>query len=286
MTRSRLRLGISSHAFRWAAGWCDVVSSGRMSIARFIDQSLSIPGVEGVQICDNIGAHRLAQPGEDRRKVEEAVARGFFVELGAAGTEPAHLEALLRLSGELAADVLRVLPSARRDERGEAEKQDLDKAERDLREVLPTARGLGVRLALENHWEVPSQALLELVTRINDEHLGICLDTANPVCGGEDPLRTTELLAPYAINVHLKDFRATRDLTRDPAGYRIIGVAFGEGWLPAEAVIDVIQSKSPAQTFHVELFLDRAETEPETLARERGAVRRSVENARRLLGLC
>ena len=281
---AKTRLGISSHAFRWAAGWCDVVGSGRMSIARFIDESLSIPGVEGVQICDNIEPHRLAQPGEDRRKVEEAVARGFFVELGAGGTEPAYLEALLRLSKEFGADVLRLVAAVRRGERGKAERHYLDEAERDLREVLPTARRLGVRLALENHWEVPSQALLELVTRINDEHLGICLDTANPVCGGESALHTVELLAPYVINVHLKDYMITRDLTTDPAGYRIIGVAFGEGWLPAEAVIDVIRSKSPAETFHVELFLDQADTEPETLARERVAVRRSVENARRMLG--
>ena len=83
--------------------------------------------------------------------------------------------------------------------------------------------------------------------------------------------------------MHLKDYMITRDLTRDPAGYRIIGVAFGEGRLPAEEVMKVIRAGSPAETFHLELFLDRADTASETLAQERAALRRSVENARKML---
>jgi len=87
-----VRLGISSHAFRWAAGWCDVVRDQRMGIAQFLDESLSIPGVEGVQICDNLHPERLADPGEDRQRVEEALAEGFFVELGAESAYQACLD--------------------------------------------------------------------------------------------------------------------------------------------------------------------------------------------------
>ena len=295
-----MRLGIGSHAFRWAAGWGEVVSPEkrtssaegpdfvprrRMGIARFVEESLDIPGVQGIQVCDNLVPERLTEPGEDRRKVEAALAQGFFVELGAGSTGPEYLVSLLELSKQFGADVLRVLAVVHRDERGKPVGEELAQAERDLKEVLPTARRLGVRLAIENHWELPGEELLELVRRIDDDHLGICLDTANPICGGEDPVRTVELLAPFAINVHLKDYRITRDLASDPAGYRIVGAALGEGWLPVEEVVETIRTKSQAKTCHVELFLDQAETELGTLAWERDAVRRSVENARRLLAL-
>jgi len=278
-----MRLGISSHAYRWASGWGELVKTDPMTIGRFLDESLSIAGVQGVQICDNIHPERLAGPGSDRQRVESAIARGRFVELGAGSAEPEYLEALLGLSKDFGADVLRLVMTVHRDERGRPDRTQLQTAERHLRETLPTARRLGVRLAIENHWELPAAELRALLRRIDDEYLGICLDTANPACGGEDPLETVKLLAPYAINVHLKDYRITRNLNSDPAGYRIIGVAFGEGWLPTEQVVEVLRSQSPAESYHVELFLDRARTAEETVARERDAVRRSVENARRLL---
>jgi len=57
-----MRLGISSHAFRWAAGWCDLVRDERMGTRRFLEEPPSLPGGEGVQVCDNLHRERLAEP--------------------------------------------------------------------------------------------------------------------------------------------------------------------------------------------------------------------------------
>jgi len=278
-----MRLGITSHAFRWAIGWADFVQKDRLDIAGFLDQCQRLEGVGGVQICDNLQPEELANENEERRAVEVAISEGCFVELGAQGTDPAYLKTMLTLSKELGATVLRVATAVTRNGTARSVEEQLRDVEGRIRAILPLARRLGVRLAIENHWEVTSSQLLDLVTSINDEHVGVCLDTANSVASAEDPLATVDLLAPYALNVHLKDFRIERDLRRDPAGYRIIGTALGEGWLPIEEVLRRVRTKSPAESYHVELFLDRAVSESETIAQERDAVARSVATAGRLL---
>jgi sugar phosphate isomerase/epimerase len=280
-----MRLGVSSHAFRWAIGWADFVQKNRLDIAGFLDECRRVEGAQGVQICDNVQPERLGHEHKQRQAVEAAIKDGFFVELGAQGTDPAYLETMLTLSKELGATVLRVATAVTRSGTARSVEEQLRKIEGELRAILSLARRLGVRLAIENHWEVTSSQLLDLVRSVNDEHVGVCLDTANSVASAEDPLTTVGLLAPYALDVHLKDFRIERDLARDPAGYRIIGTALGEGWLPADEVVKRIRTKSPAESCHVELFLDRAATERETVAQERDAVARSVATARRLLGV-
>ncbi|MFV0333289.1 MAG: TIM barrel protein [Tropicimonas sp.] len=70
---------------------------------------------------------------------------------------------------------------------------------------------------------------------VNDPALGVCLDVANSICAGEWPEETTAMLAPSAINLHLKDYV----IDPDPCGvgFRIRGVPPGTGradipWIP------------------------------------------------------
>ena len=70
----------------------------------------------------------------------------------------------------------------------------------------------GVTLALETYEQVPTAALIELVTTIDSPRLGICLDPGNTVANLEHPDDVTRRCAPYVKNWHVKDF----DFTRSP----------------------------------------------------------------------
>ncbi|MCR0983863.1 sugar phosphate isomerase/epimerase family protein [Roseomonas populi] len=74
-----------------------------------------------------------------------------------------------------------------------------------LRSLLPVAEAQGVVMAIENHLDLFSEELVELLERVDSAWLGVCLDTANNVRLGEDPLVVVRRLAPWTRATHLKD---------------------------------------------------------------------------------
>ena len=86
---------------------------------------------------------------------------------------------------------------------------------------------LGLALALENHGDLTASQLAELLDRVGDETLGACLDTANALRVGDDPLEAARLLAPAVRMVHLKDVEPLERAADPIAGP--CSVAYGEG---------------------------------------------------------
>jgi sugar phosphate isomerase/epimerase len=92
-----------------------------------------------------------------------------------------------------------------------------------LREVAPVARDLGVGIALENHQDATSAELIALCEEAGPDVVGVCLDTANPLSVGEDPVEFAERIAPYCRHVHLKDYT----IHFAAAGFRVARCAAG-----------------------------------------------------------
>lgn len=78
--------------------------------------------------------------------------------------------------------------------------------------------------------------MVDLLATIDDPTLGVCLDVANSICAGEWPEETVAPLAPFTINLHLKDYV----ITPDPygVGFRIHGVPLGQGRAPIRWIFD------------------------------------------------
>jgi sugar phosphate isomerase/epimerase len=74
-----------------------------------------------------------------------------------------------------------------------------------LREALRVAEDLGVTLAVENHGDFNSDALLRLIERIGSPRLRVTLDTGNLLTVGDDPVEGSRKLAPYVAATHVKD---------------------------------------------------------------------------------
>lgn len=114
------------------------------------------------------------------------------------------------------------------------------------RAIATAGAASGVRTSIENHglflaaaWRV--QQLLESVQHPN---FGVTLDLGNLLWAPQDIVESTRSLAPYAVTVHVKDFKSG---SPDPAawptyagGPKALPVALGDGDLPLPAQIDVI----------------------------------------------
>lgn len=133
------------------------------------------------------------------------------------GTMPEALTDLTRhveIAASVGADVMRICAGGRRTRK-------LTWAEHRplllplLRRAADHAGERGVVLAIENHVDLSTDEMLDLVTTIDHPALGICLDTANQLRMFEDPAVAAERMAPYARAVHFKDVTAYRGSPRE-----------------------------------------------------------------------
>jgi sugar phosphate isomerase/epimerase len=177
-------------------------------------------GAGVVQIADNL-------PLDDGSLAPiRKAAAGIALELGTRGSEPEHLLRYLEYAVSLGSGLLRTLP-------GE------DGNEERLREVLPEFERYGVVLALENYECLPSAELAGLIRRLDSPWVGICLDTVNSLGLLEMPEYTIKALAPYTVNIHVKDFDIAR--ATHMMGFEVAGRPAGQGRLDLRYLLDQVR---------------------------------------------
>lgn len=128
----------------------------------------------------------------------------------------AHQIEMIRVSHHLGGDgvVCRVLSGQRYPE--VPRQQGLEWVRECIEACLPTAKSLGVRLGIENHykdghWKYPEFAqkqdvFLELLGMIDErESFGVQYDPSNAIVAGDDPIALLEAVAPRVISMHASD---------------------------------------------------------------------------------
>jgi 3-oxoisoapionate decarboxylase len=99
----------------------------------------------------------------------------------------------------------------------------------------------GVTLAIEDHQDFTHAELIELCATCGPG-VGICLDTANPLAVGEEPLAFAQAVAPYLKHIHLKDYW----VQWTDEGYRLIRCPVGDGAIPFAALASALRVNDPA----------------------------------------
>ncbi|MBI2299075.1 MAG: sugar phosphate isomerase/epimerase, partial [Armatimonadetes bacterium] len=94
-----------------------------------------------------------------------------------------------------------------------------------LRELAPAAADLGLRIGVENHQDASSEDLAWLCETVDHPGAGVTLDVGNALAVAEHPLEFARRVAPWVVDIHLKDYR----LLRSPEGYRLAHCAIGSG---------------------------------------------------------
>ena len=233
-------LGLETFSYHLAFAY------GQMNIFDFIQRTAEL-GLDGVQI--NVEGHDLAHLGSDDpgflREVRAIVGSlGLFVELDTCDTNPDNLIRVLNICKALGADTMRVYSSI-----GGDVQEELERAVEDVRQVIPVCADYGVRIAFENHEFESSHDVLEVVRKVNSEHVGAHIDTGNSMMVWEDPIDAIKAMASHAVSSHFKDHLVIM-LNNQPM---IAGVPLGKGSIDLAEAYRILAEQSPLDRINIEV---------------------------------
>lgn len=240
-----------------------------MTIEEWVDLSASID-VDGLEFYwGSVPADDPARIERLRRRVEE---QGRSIPMMCYSPDFTHPDArdraeevdrqraALRVCAALGVEYCRVLSGQRRPT--VSREEGLQWVSECIRELLPDAEKLGVRLILENHykdnyWQYPEFAqrqelFLELLDRIGESPwFGVNYDPSNTLIAGEDPVALLEAVKHRVITMHASDRYFEGGTIEDlqkvdahpTAGYAPMlrhGVV-GKGAIPYERIFPILQ---------------------------------------------
>lgn len=229
-----MKVGIDSYSFHIQ------LAAGRYDVFRTLDW-VAEHQLAGIQLNINgprgrfLGADPTDTAHVDRVR-RRAAELGLFLEVGGAHiTDVPLIERQLHLAAALGADTLRTVVGFR-----DSIATTIDLASDAVALILPLARQLGVRIAIENHEDVTARELRTLLDTIADPVIGACIDTGNDLVVYGDPLTATRQLAPHAMSTHFKDHK----LVRVGGTVHSVGVPLGSGDIDLVAILAVIHRET------------------------------------------
>lgn len=260
------KLGLSSFSFGWKIihdpAWSpldllEVAKRENVPVLQFGD---NMP----LDSLDESALYVLSTGAEKAGIVLEVGMRGLFVD---------EVRRYLEICRMVKSTFLRIVI-----DRGESEPDVPETIER-LRQIVPLLEKYDVVLGIENHDRFRSRVLAKIVDAIGSPYVGICLDTANSVGAGEGVEETVRILAPYTVNLHVKDFVVRR--VPSQFGFVVAGAAAGAGLVDLPWVLKQLPRKT--MSVILELWPPQLATVPETLALEQRWVEESLEYLRKTL---
>lgn len=268
-----MKLGLGSYAFRWSIGIKDLQPQTPMTAMEVLEIARS-HGLKLVQYADNLPLDRLT-PDEHLALKARADSYGMGLELGTQSFDAGELARYIPIGKRIGSKILRVALDA------EDASIPVPELAAQIRDLLPDGKRAGLRFAIENHFNYPSPRMVELLDAVADDALGVCLDVANSICAGEWPMTTVRMLAPYAINLHLKDYQ----ITPDPygVGFRIHGTPLGEGRAEIGEILECLSHCPDDMSVILEHWLPQTSDMEATRRMEHEWLGRTVAAAKRLV---
>jgi 3-oxoisoapionate decarboxylase len=277
-----MRAGLCSYAYRWAISHPG--ETERMDTFKFVDRAVEL-GAKAIQICDNLSIEFFNDP--ELASLKEYISKNsLYLELGMKGSQPERVEKMIGHCKKLDVGLLRIVLSDKGWNLSKAEYKDL------LTGLSKKAGDNKIILAVENHFEMSSHDLAQIITSINSPNLRVCLDVVNSVthlCGYKE---TCLALAPYAVSVHIKDVELNRfqDIFKNHSqalvseqarkeildtfstGFYISGGRLGKGVIDINWVINEISKNNYDPDIFLESWMDPKSTLAETILAEQNMV--------------
>ncbi len=249
-----MRLGLDTYSLRWQ-GW---------DAFTILDYAAGL-GLDNVQFSER-GTLASLEPGYLEALKQRADALGLTVELGMLsfdryssffraeyGPGEQQLADMVRAAAVVGSPIVRCVLGGWQERIGPISfQQHIDELLRVVHAVTPLAQDHGVMFALENHGGVDflARELRALVESAGSDRLGVCLDTGNPAYAAEDPLLSTEVLAPYVVATQVRD---TRIWSVD-VGAKAQWAPLGDGNVDVRRIADVLASTRPEVAFNIEII--------------------------------
>lgn len=235
------------------------LSLGCLDFTKALDFIKEIGG-SYIELCTVKGAHNntLDLTEGNRNFIKEAIlSRGLSIASVAGYTDFSlynsnkiekqvkELQWYCQLAVDLNANIVRIL---RVEQTADVAREELLKSLiAGFQSAVSMAKNYHVTLALENHGYLVNDAstLVKIIENVASENLKITLDTGNFCWAGhslQDTYNYFKILAPYVVNVHLKDFIFTEK-------NKVKFVPLGEGLLNLNRVIEYLVLSGYKGTF-------------------------------------
>lgn len=233
----------------------------KMNSSKYPEYANALEMIEHFSSLGFSGA-QLTMHGLDSKLAKKILKRrealNFFMEgqikLPKDETDVARFDRQVQETKAMKVEIIRtVCLSGRRYENFDTREafQNFRKAsEKSLKLAEPIMRKHKMRLAVENHKDWRCEEFLEILKNIDNEWVGVTLDTGNNISLLEDPMEVVKTLAPYAFTVHLKDMA----VEEYEDGFLMSEVNLGDGFLDIEGMIQVIRKHNPDIRFNLEMI--------------------------------
>lgn len=269
-----MKLGIGSYTYTWAVGVPVYPPPQPLDAFALLRRARDL-GVRVAQYCDNLPLTELT-PNQLDRLSHQAREFQIDLEIGTRGiADRANLLACLDLARRFGSSFLRLVIDSRGHEPSPEQTAAI------LQPLLPKFAEARVKLALENHDRFSSRVLAGLVEKLGPEQVGVCLDTVNSFGALEGPEVVVNTLAPYTLNLHVKDFVIER--VGSQMGFTVSGCPVGQGRLNVPWLLEKLRAAGRDVNAIIELWTPFAASLPETLEQEARWAEQSVRYLRQFV---
>ena len=270
LKQRKMFLGISSFTYGWAINGKG--SSGSLNEQDLVAQTINF-GLGCLQIGDNLPLHTLsaAQLSDLQNVLRE---KNIRLEVGARGLTEDHLRQYLDITASLQSPLLRFVV----DDANYA--PDIEKIIAILKNILPDLKKHKITLGIENHDRFKAKDLQHIMEAISDDHIGICLDSVNSIGAGEGLEWVADMLAPYTVNLHIKDFSIRR--FPNNMGFTVAGAPAGKGMLDLSMIMEKLAKYNRCQSAILEQWVVPENVLDDTIKKEKQWAVEGIQYLRQL----
>jgi sugar phosphate isomerase/epimerase len=256
-----MKLGISTYTYMWSIGFRfgdrEANPPRPMSALDLLGKAREL-GVSVVQMGPNLPLDRLSH-SELAAFVHQAQVWEIQLELCTRGLEPDHLLRQLALAKQIGSRLLRTIPEIG----GKPVAAQAIPAY--LRDIVPALSAEGIMLAIENG-NLPATDLRWAIEKAGSPRIGVVLDMVNSFAVAEGWKYVTEVLAPYTMCLHLKDFVIRR--AWNMMGFSVEGRPAGQGQVDLPWLWETLKAARYDYNVIIELWPPEQASLAETIALE------------------
>ncbi len=230
-------------------------------------------GLDCLQVCEN--ARPLELSGAAWKDVVQCgLDVGLEIQVGCLTLSPEVFARYLDLSAAARGTTVRVvLENEGQGKPGRGEVLSF------LDAVAPRLQAVGMKLAVENHFDIPCTTLAEAVQSYPASLVGFCMNTANSLRNFEAADYVLKLLGTRALQYHVKDYKV--DGTN--VGFSVSGAPLGTGDFDLPGFVGMVFDQYPASHFFIENWVPPSGDWDTDVMADRSWLDLSFSNLRRVL---
>lgn len=257
-----MQLGIGTYTFAWTIGVAGFMPKQPLSVGQLLDTAHQL-GVKRVQFCDNLPLLNVDFKTD------------LTIEVGTRGLTEANLLNYLEVCRRFHSPFLRVVI----DDLGyhPSEKEVIAV----IQTVIEDFKKANVILAIENHDRFTVASLVRIIQETDPKWVGICLDTANSLGAGEGIREVVMALAPYTVNLHIKDFTIKR--VWHNMGFVVEGCPAGKGMLDIPWIVEQLRPYNRCISATLEIWSNPETTIEATVEKEANWAKESISYLKTVL---